>query len=126
MNTASWNAFGSFSKDSGFDSVEHLPRALITGSVGSSEVGLGGTADRSKPPLRGRSGLPLAAPPQTSSLQRHFPRQQPLGAVGSDSNDTVVGILTPPTRRKRVTYIIVQLPSGLSPFLPNRWLPEYF
>ena len=70
-------------------------------------------------------GCHWPSPPQTSSLQRHFPRQQPLGAVGSCSNDTVVGILAPPTRRRRVTYIIAHLPSGLSPFLPNRWPPEY-
>ena len=54
--------------------------ALIMGSVGSSEVGLGGTADRSKPPLKGRAGLPLATPSPDRITSEALPKA--LGCSG--------------------------------------------
>lgn len=76
---------GQFSKDLGFDSVEHLPSALITGSVGSPEEGFRGggrTADRSKPPLRGRAGLPLAVPSPDFLTSEALPKAAALGCSG--------------------------------------------
>ena len=65
--------------------MEYLPNAPITGSVGSPEEGFRGggrTADRSKPPLRVRAGLPLAVPSPEPLTSEALPKAAALGCRG--------------------------------------------
>ena len=113
--------------------VECLPRGLVTGSVGPPEErGLvgerGAAAKESGASIVSGEGLACRlspAPPRPHHFSGTFQSGCPWVQLVARSNDIVIRISAPPTRRRKVTYIIAHPQNFLSPFLPNKWPREY-